>query len=51
MDDDDEMLVCESCDFRFTVIWQNDAWRSATVRQGLPVIEFCPSCGEALNED
>ena len=50
--DDDELpeLVCDECLFRFTVIWSNDYDASQRVRNGQPVVEYCPRCGELLDD-
>lgn len=48
--DEPEMIECQSCDFQFTVIWNNDAVRHNCVRLGLPVVEYCPACGDPLED-
>jgi len=51
LDDDMEEFECPSCDLRFSVIWQNDYMRSAQMKAGETIIDYCPACGEYLRED
>lgn len=48
MDDDlGEQFVCESCDLRFQVLASNDA----EIMAGGSFVQYCPRCGELVDED
>lgn len=49
-EDEPEDFLCDSCDFRFNVIWHNDAWSMERFAKRMPVIEYCPRCGSELAE-
>ena len=47
MDDDENELTCEACDFRFSVIWHMN-YEISYYPIGKQVILFCPHCGGEL---
>ncbi len=47
--DEPKDTCCGSCDFTFTVIWQNDYTRSH-LSEGSLVIRYCPYCGDPVND-
>lgn len=46
MDQELPEIECPECEFRFSVIWHNNAEAIAGLRQ----VCFCPRCGEELPE-